>query len=64
MIELLLGIGFGSLVGFGAKLISEGGVINPKKNLGLDILQSIENKTYAQTRDIQFGDTKIETLGE
>ena len=54
MFELLLGLGFGSICGLGARLIKEGGVINPKFNLGERVLDEIESRAFETARKINL----------
>lgn len=54
MFELLLGLGFGSIIGLGAKMIKEGVVLNPRENLGEDFLNQLEEEAHKTARQVVF----------
>lgn len=62
--EILIGMGIGAVIGGGARIfIKEGGVWNPTKNLGEDILDAIEREAGQKGRSITFdGPDDMETL--
>jgi hypothetical protein len=54
-VELLLGIGLGSIIGGAARIfIIEGGVWNPRSNLGPNILDAIEKEASERGSSIMF----------
>jgi hypothetical protein len=60
IVELLIGLGIGATVGGGARIfLKEGGVYNPIKNLGTDILDAIDEEAYQRGNGITFEEGDI-----
>lgn len=58
--ELVIGLGIGALVGGGARIfIKEGGVWNPIKNLGTNILDTIDQEADQRGKSITFDESEL-----
>jgi hypothetical protein len=58
--ELLIGMGIGAVAGGGARVfIKEGGVWNPMKNLGTNILDTIDQEAERRGSSITFDESDL-----